>query len=99
MAGSMTLVQVNGLLVLIPVGVPLLISLLVWAALHRKCSRGSNAAGAAAAVLVTVLTFGCLIGLASIGLIVIPVAMLLGWAVAITPSGNSSQHCRTLVAG
>lgn len=98
-AASMTLVQVNGLSVLIPVGVPLLIAVVVWAALHRKCSRGSNAAGAAAAVLVTVLTLGCLIALASIGLLVVPVALLLGCAVATTPSGDSSRVCQTLVTG
>jgi hypothetical protein len=95
-AESITLVQVNGLLVLIPVGVPLLIALMVWTALHRKCSRGSDAAGA---VLVTVLSLGCLIGLASIGVLVIPVALLLGCAVAITSSGDSSRGCQTLVTG
>jgi hypothetical protein len=81
------LVAVNGLGVLVPVGIPLLISVLVWLALHRKCSRGGPIAGYLAWTLVAVLALGCLVAAASIGLLVVPIALLLGRAAAITPSG------------
>ncbi|HWE12277.1 MAG TPA: hypothetical protein VG365_02135 [Solirubrobacteraceae bacterium] len=86
-SGSSTLVAVNGLGVLVPVGIPLLISVLVWLALHRKCSRGGPIAGYLAWTLVAVLALGCLVAAASIGLLVVPIALLLGRAAAITPSG------------
>ena len=41
-SASSTLVQVNGLRVLIPIAVPAVIAALVWVALHRKCSRGGR---------------------------------------------------------
>ena len=78
-SASLTLVQVNGLGVLIPMGFPLVIVALVWAALHRKCSHGGRVPGYAAWTLVAV---------ASVGLFIAPVAALLWWAAAITPSGK-----------
>jgi hypothetical protein len=84
---SLTLVAVNGLGVLIPAGIPLVISAVVWVALHRKCSRGGSIAGYLAWALVAVLALGCLIAVASIGLFVVPVALLLARAAAITPRG------------
>jgi hypothetical protein len=85
--GSLTLVAGNGLGVLVPVGIPLLVSALVWFALHRKCSRGGSLAAYVAWMLVAVLAFGCLVVAASIGLLMVPVALLLARAAAITPSG------------
>lgn len=86
-SGSLTLVAVNGLGVLIPVGMPLLLSATAWMALHRKCSRGGSIAGYLAWALVAALAVGCLIAAASIGLFVVPVALLLARAAAITPQG------------
>ena len=91
-SGSLTLVAVNGLGVLVPVGVPLFISALVWFALHRKCSRGAPLAGYIAWMLVGLLALGCVVALASIGVLVVPVALLLGYAAAITPLGPSSPQ-------
>lgn len=85
-SASLTLVQVNGLRVLIPVGVPLLTVVLVWAVLHRKCSRGGRAAGYVAWTLVWTLVAGCLVAIASVGLFFAPVAALLSCAAATTPS-------------
>lgn len=91
-SGSLTLVAVNGLGVLVPVGIPLLISALVWFALHRKCSRGGPFAGYLAWMLVVVLALGCVAAAASIGVLIVPVALLLGGAAAITPSGPASTQ-------
>lgn len=89
-SGSLTLVAVNGLGVLVPVGIPVLISALVWAALCRKCLRGTRFAGYLAWTLVAMLALGCLVAAASIGLVVVPVVLLLGRAAAITPSGSAA---------
>lgn len=88
-SGSLTLVQVNGLWALVPMGVPLIVVVLAWAALYRKCSRGSRLAGYVAGGLLAVLLAGCLVALASVGLFIVPVAVLLARAVVITPSGSS----------
>jgi hypothetical protein len=84
---SLTLVQVNGLRVLIPVGVPALVAALVWIALHRKCSRGGRASGYLAWSLIWMLFAFCLVAIASIGWFVVPVAGLLARAASLTPSG------------
>ena len=70
-------------------GVPLIIVALVWAALHRKCSRGGRVAGYVAWTFVGVLAAGCLVAIASVGLLIAPVAALLWCAAAITPSGGT----------
>jgi hypothetical protein len=86
-AASLTLVQVNGLRVLIPVAVPAFVAGLVWVALHRKCSRGGRASGYLAWSLVWMLFAFCLVAILSIGWFVIPVAGLLALAASLTPSG------------
>jgi hypothetical protein len=91
-SGSSTLVAVNGVGVLIPVGIPLLISAFVWFALHRKCSCGGPVAGYLAWALVVVLALGCLVAAASIGLLIVPVVLLLGRAAALTPSAPTSAQ-------
>jgi hypothetical protein len=88
-SASLTLVQVNGPRVLIPVGLPLIIVALVWAALHRKCSRGGRVPGYLAWTFVGILAAGCLVAIASVGLLIVPVAALLVCAAAITPSGGA----------
>jgi hypothetical protein len=86
-SAALTLVQVNGLGVLVPVGVPVLLAAGVWFALHRKCTTGSRSSGYLAAALIVLLTMFCLFALASIGLLVLPIAGLLAAAAWLTPSG------------
>lgn len=85
-SASSTLVQVNGLGVLIPVAVPALIAAVVWFALHRKCSRGGRASGYLAWGLICMLIAFGIVTIASIGVFVIPVAGLLAIAASLTPS-------------
>jgi hypothetical protein len=86
--GSATLVQENGRGVLLVVAVPAVLSATVWLALWRRCSRGGPVSGYVAWTGVAGLAGFCLLGLASIGLFVVPVAVLLAWAVAITPPAS-----------
>ena len=88
-SASVTLVQVNGPRVLIPMGLPLIIVALVWVALHRKCSRGGRVPGYVAWTFVGILAAGCLVAIASVGSLVVPVVVLLSCAAAITPPGGA----------
>ncbi len=88
--GSATLVDENGSHVLLVVAVPAVISLAVWAALWRKCSHGSRAGGWVAWTGVSLLSGFCLLALASIGLLVVPAAVLLASAALLTPSGPAA---------
>ena len=81
-----TLIEVNGPGVLVPVGVPALVAVLVGLALHRKCARGSRSSGYVAGVLVGLLVAFCVVSMFSIGVFVLPVAMLLTIAATLTPS-------------
>ena len=90
--GSTTLVQENGSGVLIPVGIPAVISAAVWLALWRRCTRGGAVSGVVAWTCVSLLGIFCLIALASIGLFVIPVAVLLACATSLTTPGDR-QPC------
>lgn len=94
-SASSTLVQANGLGVLVPVGLPALIAAVIWFALHRKCSRGSRAGGYAAWALIWLLVAFCLVAVASIGMFVFPAAVLLAGAAALTPSGAQSTRAST----
>lgn len=85
--------------VLIPMGVPLIIVALAWVALHRKRSRGGRVAGYVAGALVGMLVAGCLVAIASVGLLIAPVAALLARAAAITPSGSSHSGALTGAIG
>ena len=85
--GSATLVEVNGTKVLLVVAVPALISATVWIALWRKCTRGSRASRYVAWTCVSVLAGFCVLAILSIGIFVAPVAVLLGCAASLTPSG------------
>lgn len=91
-SGSSTLVAVNGLGVLIPVGVPLIIAALVWVALHHKCSRGGRVGSYVAWACIAVLFAFCVVALFSIGILVVPVVVLLACAASRTPSGSPSAH-------
>ena len=83
---SSTLVEVNGAQVLLIVAVPALLAALAGIALHRKCAHGSLRAERLAWVAVSVLGALAILGAASIGLLVLPIALLLGAAAALTPA-------------
>jgi hypothetical protein len=63
---------------------PLAISLLVWWLLHRSCSGGGRAPRGVAAALASMLVVVSVLGAASIGIFLLPVAVLLVVAVATT---------------
>jgi hypothetical protein len=84
---SSTLVQENGPRVLLVMVVPAVLSAIAWAALHRRCSKGSRRAARLAWAIVSALAAIAVLGVASIGLFVLPVAILLAAAVVITPDG------------
>jgi hypothetical protein len=84
-----TLVDVNGTEVLIPVAVPLAITLIAFAGLWAKCSRGSNAGYVAAIVVMSLLGIFTLLAVLSIGIFVLPITALVATAVATTPDGRS----------
>lgn len=84
-----TLVGENGLGVLGVVVLPAVLTVLVWLALHRRCSRGSASSGWAAWGLVGLLWVFCLLAALSVGVFALPVALLLACAAALTPRGRS----------
>ena len=90
--GSTTLVEENGSSVLLVVAFPAIVSAAVWLALWRRCTRGGAVSGVVAWTCVSLLALFCLIALASIGLFVIPVAVLLACATSVTPLGDR-QTC------
>jgi hypothetical protein len=84
---SATLVGENGAGVLAAVGLPVVLALLVWLALHRKCTRASARAGTVAWWLVGLLLAFCLVSAFTIGVFVLPLALALAGAAALTPRG------------
>ncbi len=86
--GSATLVDENGRGVLLVVAVPAVISVAVWIALWRKCTRGGRVSGYVAWACVSILAALCLVGILTIGVFVAPVAVLLARAASLTPSGS-----------
>jgi hypothetical protein len=91
--GTATLVEENGLSVLVPVAFPLVVSLLVWGLLRLTCSVGSPVAARTALILIALLGVFTLVA-ASIGLLVLPVAILLALACAATPRAQYSTRSR-----
>jgi hypothetical protein len=83
-----TLVDENGLRVLIPLAIPALLAAVVWIALHRRCSRGSRIGGHVAWLVILLL--GCFTVLASmsIGAFLLPLVALLVAAATLTPDGT-----------
>lgn len=80
-----TLVAVNGLGVLVPLAVPLVLALVAFAGLHARCSRGSERGFTAAVVVLSLLAGFTLLTGFSIGLLVLPVTALVAVAVVLTP--------------
>ncbi|MFL5909137.1 MAG: hypothetical protein ACJ768_00985 [Gaiellaceae bacterium] len=83
---SATLVDVNGTQALLVIAVPALLTAIAGIALHRRCTRGSRQATRLAWVAVYVLAAFGILGAASIGLFVLPVAVLLAAAATLTPA-------------
>jgi hypothetical protein len=81
-----TLVGVNGVWVIAPMAVPVVLALLGWFGLHRKCSRGAKAGGYLAWGCVTVLGAFSVVAAASIGLFSVPAVLLLAAAAKLTPT-------------
>ena len=88
-SGSQTLVQENGSHVLIVMAAPAVIAALVAIALRVRCSRGGSVSGYVAWVLIAVVFAECLLGIASVGLYIVPVALLLARAATIAPLGGA----------
>ena len=86
--GSATLVEENGTRVFLPVAAPAVISIVVWLALWRKCSRGGRVTVWVAWTFVALLVGVCVVTIPSIGISVTPVAVLLACAASRTPSGS-----------
>ncbi len=86
-SGAQTLVEQNGAHVLIFVAAPAGIAALVAISLRVRCSRGGSVSGYVAWALIAVLFAECLVGIASVGLYIVPVALLLARAATITPRG------------
>lgn len=72
-----TLVQVNGIKVLALVGLPLVVVALVAWALGRRRARGQAGAGPVAWTLTVLVGLFALAGMLTIGIFVLPVAVLL----------------------
>jgi hypothetical protein len=84
-AVSPTLVQENGLKVLLPTGLPLLSVVLVAGALARRRARGRWGAGPLALGATIVTGALCLLGALTVGPFVVPVAVLLAVACSLAP--------------
>jgi hypothetical protein len=80
-----TLIAMNGTGVLIPVCVPLALSLIVFAGLHARCTRGSVTGERGAIVALSLLVAFTVISGFSIGLLVLPITALVATAVVLTP--------------
>jgi hypothetical protein len=82
-----TLVEENGWWVLLPVAVPAAICVVVGAALRRKWTSGGRWSGRVAWVAIGTLAISALLAILSIGIFVVPVALLLAIAAVLTPEG------------
>jgi hypothetical protein len=86
-----TLVGVNGYWVLAPVCVPLVLALAGWLGLHLRCSRGSRLGSSLGRWAAGLLAVFAVIASASIGILVLPAALLLMLGVALTPEGRPAR--------
>lgn len=85
-SGGATLVSVNGLTALLPVAVPLVVTLLVAVLLRRSAGRPAYAT---AWVLVALYGAFCVLALLSIGIFLMPVALVLLVACACARLGTA----------
>ena len=92
---SSTLFAENGWLVVLLLAGIAAIAAAGFYALHVVCARGSDrAAKVATWCAVVVLAFG-IVGTASVGLLVLPVALLLGASAMLTPQRRAPQAPRS----
>jgi hypothetical protein len=87
---TLTVVQQHGDWVLIPVAVPALASLVVAVALWLVRARGSRVAATVAWSAIGVLAAFALFSIASIGVFIVPVVILLAWAARVSLPGPTS---------
>jgi hypothetical protein len=85
-SSSSTLVEENGLRVLIPLAIPVALAALVWFALHRRCSRSSRWSGSVAWAAITPLAVFAALTSMSVGMFVLPTVVLLAVAAWLTPA-------------
>ena len=93
-----TLVQENGLKVLIPVGVPLMAVVVVALALRRRRTRGLFGPGPLALVATSIVGALSLVGMLTIGPFILPVAGLLVLACTRAPARGSTVEVKKGVA-
>lgn len=97
--GSATLVQVNGAWVLLLVGIPAAMSALVILAIRARRS-GARWGGPLAWTAIGVLAIEAVVGIATIGLFILPVPILLAFATRRAPGGRPRTDAhRTATAG
>lgn len=85
---AQTFVHVNGVLSLIPVALPALLAVVVYASLHHKCARGGWLSGYVAWTFIVLLLAFCVVTSPSIGLFVLPVAGFLSVSASRTPAAT-----------
>jgi hypothetical protein len=90
--GPATLVDENGLAILLPVGVPLLVTVIVGYALWRR--EASRGAGPIAWTFTVLLAGFNVVAMASIGLLMLPVTAALGVACAKRQARTQGQAAR-----
>lgn len=83
---AQTLVDVNGLYVVWLLCIPVFLAPVVWAGLRLRCSRGSVLGGRIAWIAVALMWAFALVGAASIGLFLLPAALLLIVATWLKPA-------------
>lgn len=86
--GSATLIEENGRGVLLVMSMPAVVSAAAWIALWRRCTRGGRVSEYVAWGCVGVLTVLSLVGILTVGVFVLPVALMLALAAAWAPSGS-----------
>jgi hypothetical protein len=91
-----TFVQVNGAWVLIPVAVPVVVTVLVGVALRARRTNGPSWVGPAAWAALAVVLVLALVTIASIGAIMLPVVVLLVLAMRLVPAATDHPRRREL---
>ena len=86
---SSTLVGENGSWVLVGMAIPVLLGLITWFGLHRKCSRVTESDEMLVWLPIGILfAFSILTGF-SVGMAIFPAALVLTFAAAITPRATA----------
>jgi hypothetical protein len=91
-----TFVQVNGAWVLIPVAVPVVVTVLVGVALRSRRTNGPSWVGPAAWGAIALVLVLALVTIASIGAIMLPVVVLLVLAMRLVPAATDHPRRREL---